>query len=185
MNTGQAINFALKAVGIAGLAGVVIVAPNAAQALELILRKSPAKTSRADKILAELRRQKLIVLVRGNSGFDFTLTPAGAHRLQRALIEELAIATPRKWDKKWRLVAFDVPVKFSKQRQYFTAHLRKLGLHMLQRSLWVHPFPCFDEVETLAGHYNLLRYCALSEVSKSDNLTARRLTRHFADQLKI
>ena len=50
---------------------------------------------------------------------------------------------------------------------------------MLQRSIWVHPFPCFDQVQQIASHFNVLRYCAFFEVLEIDKYSARRLLRRF------
>jgi hypothetical protein len=50
---------------------------------------------------------------------------------------------------------------------------------MLQRSMWAHPFESFEEIQLLASHYNIMRYCTLFEVSKFDDLSNRKLLRHF------
>jgi DNA-binding transcriptional regulator PaaX len=179
MTTKAAINSALGVLGVAGLAGVTIVAPNAAQGLALLLKKSPAKNSDYKRILGELKRQGLVHIIQNDEQWTYMLTPAGAHRLQRVVIDSLNIPKPAKWDKKWRLVTFDVPIRQSKARAYFTSHLQSLGFMMLQRSLWVHPFPSFDQVEQIGGYYNVLRYCTLMEVDRLDELSTRKLLRHF------
>ena len=167
MQTKKAIVLTLKLLGVAGLAGVTIVAPNAMQALDIFLRKSSkSKIPNHKKLLNELRRQGLVHISQFDDEVSFTLTPAGIHRLQQSIVNELEIPRPKQWDKKWRVVTYDIPVRQSRQRQNFTSHLQNLGFFMLQRSLWIHPFPCFEQVEQLAGHYNVLRYCSLFEISK-------------------
>ena len=184
MATKDSINSALRVLGVTGLAGTTIVAPNALKGLELLLRKSPAKTSDYVRLLKELKRQGLVHISRRGDELHYSLTPAGAYRLQEIAIDEIEIPRPSRWDKRWRLIAFDIPVKQSRQRSLFVGRLQNLGFTMLQRSLWVYPFPCFDQVERLAGHYNVLRHCNLIEVSQVDKLAARKLLRHFDNLLR-
>lgn len=183
MRTRDSIAVVLKILGLAGLAGTTIVAPNALQALSALLKKTAVKKSDYQKVMKDLKRQGLVHTFQERDSVTFSLTPAGAHRLQQIMVDELEIPKPTKWDKRWRLISFDIPVKYSRQRLLLTKHLQGLGLAMLQRSLWVHPFPCFEQVQQLAGHYNVLRYCAFMEVSRVDSLSAKRLSRLFASLL--
>lgn len=183
MRTKLAINAALKVLGVAGLVGITIVAPNALQGLRVVLRKSNIKPSDYSRLLTELKRQGLVHITQSGDEFHYTLTPAGVYRLQQSIADEIEIPRLSKWDKKWRLVAFDIPVRQSKQRAAFVTHLQDMGMALLQKSLWVHPFPCFEQVEQLAGHYNVMRYCTLMEVTKLDELAAQKLLRRFSDLL--
>jgi hypothetical protein len=179
MSTRDGINTALKQIGTAGFAGVVITAPNAVQALSLLLKKSKVQNSNNEKIMKELKRQSLVHITQTDQEFKLTITPAGAHRLQQVIIDELRVPKPQKWDHKWRMVAFDVPIRQSKERAQFTSKLQGLGFKMIQKSMWAHPFPCFEIIEQLAGHYNLARYCTLFEIDRLDDLSAQKLVRHF------
>ena len=179
MNTKSAVNASLKVIGLAGLAGVTIVAPNALQGLNLLLKKSPARSGDQQRILNELRRQGLVHIGQDDDYISYALTPAGAHRLQQVVIDEIDIPHPNKWDHRWRLITFDVPVGQSKARKHFTDHLHNLNFMMLQRSMWVYPYPCFIQLEQVAGHYNVLRYCSFMEVEKLDERSTRQLVRHF------
>lgn len=184
MDIRRAINIALQVLGVAGLAGIIIVAPNALQGLAPLLKKTSIKDSDHARLLKELKRQGLVYITQSGSEIHYTLTPAGAYRLQEVVIDELVIPRPSKWDKRWRLVAFDIPVAQSRSRQKFVGKLQTLNFTMLQKSLWVHPFPCFEQIEQLAGHYNVMRHCALIEVSKLDELATKKLLRHYADSLR-
>ena len=60
---------------------------------------------------------------------------------QKALqfnINELKIKTPIKWDRKWRLVIFDIPEKLKKLRDSLRMHFQEVGLIELQKSVFVH-----------------------------------------------
>jgi DNA-binding transcriptional regulator PaaX len=179
MTTREGINIALRIIGLAGLSGVVVAAPNATQGLEVLLKKSRKKEINPQRVLAELKRQGLVHITQDEDRLHYTVTPAGAHRLQQLMLDEIIIEIPKKWDKRWRVVSFDVPVAHSKQRMAFTQKLRGFNFVMLQKSVWVHPAPCFEQIEQLASHYNIMRYCTLLEVSKLDELTTRKLLRIY------
>lgn len=179
MNTRDAINASLRIIGRQGFSGITVKAPNALEALDSILKKSPARTH-SSTILKELRRQGLADIASKDVALHFTLTPAGLYRLQQITISEIKITMPRKWDGRWRAVSFDIPVQFSKQRVAFVDHLQAHGFVMLQKSFWVHPANCLDQIETIASHYNIVRYCSLLELSKLDNATSARLKRKFS-----
>jgi DNA-binding transcriptional regulator PaaX len=179
MTTRESINSALKIIGASGFGGITIAAPNSVQALSLLLKKTKAKESNTDLVMKELKRQGLVHIAQHGQELRFTITPGGAHRLQRVIIDELTIPKPQRWDRKWRVVAFDVPVRQSKQRAQFTRQLQSLGFKMVHKSMWTHPFPCLEIIEQLAGHYNLARYCTMFEVDRLDDLSAQKLVRHF------
>jgi hypothetical protein len=179
MSTRDGINTALKQIGTAGFAGVVIAAPNAVQALGILLESAKVQDSSYEITIKELKRQSLVHIKQTDHEYKLTITPAGAHRLQQVIIDELTILKPQEWDHKWRMVAFDVPLRQSKERAQFTSKLQGLGFKMIQKSMWAHPFPCFEIIEQLAGHYNLARYCTLFEIDRLDDLSAQKLVRHF------
>lgn len=173
------INEVLKIIGTAGFSGLSLRAPSASRGLELLLRKPPAQQFNSSRLLYDLRRRGLIDVAGQAGRIRYTITPAGAYRLQELTLDEINIAHPKAWDRKWRMVAFDVPVGQSRHRQEFVAKLQSLNFFMLQKSLWVHPFPCFKEVVEIASHYNVLRYCSLMEIALTDKVTARKLRHHF------
>ena len=170
---------ALKIIGMAGLASTIVVAPNAVQALDKLLKKNKVKGFDRDRLIKELRRQNLVIISTEDETIKFNLTPAGAYRLQNVLIDEIQIKKPKKWDRKWRIVSYDIPKKLANQRKYFLDKLNELGFEMINHSLWVSPYPCFEAIEQLAGHYNILRYCRLIEADRLDELTTAKLVRRF------
>ncbi len=178
MSTKDGINFVLKFIGKNGFDGKLVKGQNAVLALDAIFQNKNLKFD-AQRVVSELRRQKLAEISQQNNMIKFRLTPAGAHRLQKLSIEQLVIKQPTKWDKKWRMVTFDIPVSQSKSRTYFTRNLKLLGLSMAQRSSWVHPYDCFEEVAQLAGYYNVNRYCSFFVVTSLDEATQNKLKATF------
>jgi phenylacetic acid degradation operon negative regulatory protein len=57
----------------------------------------------------------------------------------------------RKWDGKWRLVLFDVPIGKDVHRRRLRRYLRDKGFGHLQNSVWISPDPLSDERSVLDG----------------------------------
>lgn len=97
-------------------------------------------------------------LVEGKENPDGTttliLTEEGRKRALTFKIDEMAIKKPPRWDGKWRVVIFDIPEKRRKVRDALRRHLSQLGFYELQKSVFVHPYPCGGEIEFLIEFYD-------------------------------
>jgi DNA-binding transcriptional regulator PaaX len=134
----------LVAVGLVGLVGLTVVAPNSLVALEKPLDKflsGREKKREAERIAKYLKQQKLVSVIKNNDdSYQIVLADKGEKRSKRASFERLAIPTT-KWDKKWRIIMFDIPEKHKTTRDYISSHLRRIGFWQLQRSVFIYPYP--------------------------------------------
>ena len=79
----------------------------------------------------------------------------------------------KSWDKKWRIAIFDIEEKKKKFRDEFRKRLKQLGFYALQESVYVHAFPCFDEVEFLRQVYEVpinVTYILAEKIESQENL---------------
>jgi DNA-binding transcriptional regulator PaaX len=83
------------------------------------------------------------------------LTPEGEKEAGRYQINRLKIRAQKQWDKKWRLLIFDIPEARRVKREALRGKLKELGFYPLQKSVWVIPFPCEREVKLLREFFNL------------------------------
>ena len=67
----------------------------------------------------------------------------------------MEIERPARWDGKWRIVIFDVPEKMKRAREALREKLRELGFKELQKSVFIHPFECKDEIDFVTEFFNL------------------------------
>lgn len=180
--TKHVINMTLKAIGVGGLMGVAVVAPNALAALDTlgVFHAATPKQKRS-RYLAELKRQGLIIASHDADEVRLQLTVKGIHRLQRLEIEELIIARQKHWDKHWRMVVFDIPAAHKDQRYIFLSQLRRLGFVMVRQSTWYHAYPCFDIVDQLVRFCGLSQFVTTAEISRLDESTTRKLLRYFPE----
>ena len=55
----------------------------------------------------------------------------------------------KRWDKKWRLLIFDIPERRRGAREKVRTMLRSLGFLRLQDSVWAYPYDCEDLITLL------------------------------------
>jgi len=84
-----------------------------------------------------------------NSNKNFKLTRKGYDQALFLLIHNLYVPIPKKWDGKWRIVIFDLPTKFSGDRNFLRRRLAGIGFIQIQKSVWGFPFPCEKEINFL------------------------------------
>jgi hypothetical protein len=99
-----------------------------------------------------------------NGEMVYQFTDNGKIKLQKFIIDNLEIKKPKKWDKRWRVVIFDIPEELKNIRRIFQEKLKELGFYCLQKSVWVHPFPCEQEINVLKEFYTVYKYVTLLHV---------------------
>ncbi len=157
---GEAIKIILSVVGVAGLLGVAVIAPNIlsafARAGMLKGSRHNQKTHYIRKTLRNLEQQKLVQMKVDALGKEVAvLTPAGESLLARYRLKTMAPPTRKAWDGKWRFVSFDVPEHERQTRDQLRAMLRHLGFAYVQRSLWVSPHPYEGVVALIEKAFSL------------------------------
>ncbi|MEK7118746.1 MAG: hypothetical protein AAB869_03995 [Patescibacteria group bacterium] len=120
-------------------------------------------------------------LVRTKDNRDGTLTlvlsEKGKERALTYNLEDLTIKKPANWDGKWRVVMFDIPERIKKVREALRMHLKKMGFCEFQKSVFVHPYPCDNEVEYIVEFYDARRHIRFMLATEIDN--ALVLKEHF------
>lgn len=136
---------ALSAVGLAGLLAVGVVAGNLVQLLDHVPNKYRLK-NQAKGVLSRLAAEGYIVLETKGGKAYARITESG----RRALLlrgEWLAQrATKKRWDRRWRVIIFDIPERRRKVRDDLRTMMRRFGFYRLQDSVWVYPHDCEDVI---------------------------------------
>lgn len=102
-----------------------------------------------------LKKQGMIEIQTINRQIYISLTPEGRKKAGILQIDTLKITRPKRWDRKWRLLMFDIPQARKISREALRGKLKELGFHQLQKSVWVYPFDCTAEVEILQEFFGL------------------------------
>lgn len=155
------------------LTAVAAMAPNAVQIIELFRKKDRRLKKWNDKsirnALYRLKKQKLVSIEEENGQTVVKITEQGRIRALKYKIEEMKIPVPKVWDKKWRLVMFDIPNKKNLARNVLREKLKELGFYKLQKSVWLYPYECKDEIDFIKEVYEVGPYVKMAVVEKIDD----------------
>lgn len=141
----------------AGFVTIALTAPNAVQLFTRFHPKNARERERVKQSLSTLKKRGFITEKDNLDGY-FALTKEGKARAMRYKIENTKIQKQKKWDKKWRLVMFDVPEEKKKARQAINFALKKIGCVHYQKSVFITPFPCEQEIDFVGGCFGVRDY---------------------------
>ena len=120
----------------------------------------------------KLRKEGCIKIEKRNRQIYITLTKEGRKKAGWLQIDTLKIKKPRRWDRKWRIVIFDIAQLKRLYRESFRGKLKELGFYPLQKSVWIYPFDCRDEIELLGDFFGLtekeVRLLIAQDIGKDD-----------------
>ena len=97
------------------------------------------------------------------------LEDGGKRKALEYKLEEMEIKKSAKWDGKWRMVLFDIPDSDKKIREVLRFHLKRLGFYNYQKSVFIYPHNCKDEIDFLIEFYQIRRYVRQLVVSEINN----------------
>ncbi|MFH0969179.1 MAG: CRISPR-associated endonuclease Cas2 [Patescibacteria group bacterium] len=101
-----------------------------------------------------LRNKGLIKMEYEGKQLHISLTEEGKRKAEKYQIDDLEIKKPRKWDKRWRVLIFDIKDKQKIKRESLRGKIKELGLFQLQKSVWVCPYDFKKEMDMLRNFFN-------------------------------
>lgn len=151
----------LKALVIGGIVVVASTNPlfgiKAIGALQKDLRRKKWREFKGG--LNYLKRRGFVEVEQNSDGsYSVKTTSSGKKQAEKYNLDNISIRVPKIWDNQWRMIIFDIPVEKQKGRLALLSKLRDLGFIMLQKSVWVHPFECRDEISVLARAFEVDKY---------------------------
>lgn len=121
------------------------------------------------KEIKNLYRSKLIKKKENPDGsYTMVLTEKGKLKALTYHFEKIRIEG-KKWDGKWRFVVFDIPEKLRKGRDALRDKLKELGFYELQKSVFIFPYPCKNEINFIIEFFNLRKYVRFGTIDFIDN----------------
>lgn len=121
------------------------------------------------RTLLRLNKQKLVEIGEENNKQVVKITNQGKQKIIKMALDELVVEKPKMWDGKWRLVSFDLPEKLAKERKKLVEYLRAWGFYPLHKSVYLHAYPCFKQIEFLKEYMGIGEYVRSFAVSKIEN----------------
>jgi len=165
----------LGLVAVGGLLTVAAVAPNALKAVDLFYDKKKKKYNTfqkryyVKKVIERMESKGLIEFYERNGGVFLRLSERGRKELLKYQLKDKTISTPRKWDKKWRMVIFDIEERSRTLRDGLRKELMGLGFVKVQNSVWVHPYECEEVVALLKTYFEIEGSVIFATVDRMEN----------------
>lgn len=116
---------------------------------------SQYKNKRIYNKFYDLRKEGCIKIEKKNHQIYISLTEKGKRKANWMQIDELKIKKTKKWDNKWRIVIFDISQLRTIHRNAFRGKIKESGFYQLQKSVWIHPYECKDEINLLRDFFGL------------------------------
>ena len=131
----------LESVKIAGVLSIALVAPNVIGAMDKLgLISSKRQGEVVSSSASRLAKKGLLKF----NGKYYELTAEGERKLRHLELQGYRLSRPKRWDRKWRVIIFDIPEKKKKTRDQVRRLFITAGLVRLQDSVWVYPYDCED-----------------------------------------
>ena len=166
----------LKLVGAGAFLAASVAVPNLPRALRPFLDDSEEYEAYKrfnipylKQTLKRLEQQKLVEIDEEEGIKVVKITGAGRQKILRFALNELAIEKPKYWDGRWYLVSYDVPEDFKFKRMILAEYLRAWGFYPLHQSVFLHAYPCEEQVEFLREYLGVGEYVRIFTVSKIEN----------------
>lgn len=105
------------------------------------------------------------------------LSEKGKRKALTYNIDEMQIKVPAHWDGKWRIVLFDIPETIRGSRETIRFYLKNLEFYEFQKSVFVHPFDCQNEIEYIIENFQLRKFVRFVVADFIDN--ELHLKKHF------
>lgn len=119
-----------------------------------IFRVHALERHRLTQALQRLEKRGLVRRQKRDDGNEYLLlTEAGEKAFMAEKRRGLALHRPAKWDKKWRIVIFDIKEDKKTVRDAMRRHLKRLGFYPLQKSVFATPYACNEEISFLQKFY--------------------------------
>lgn len=119
--------------------------------------------------ISKLYRSKLIEKKENPDGsFTLLLTEKGKLKALTYHFQEMKVKKEN-WDGKWRIVVFDIPEKLRRERDALREKLKELGFYEFQKSVFIFPYKCQDEIDFIVEFFNLRKYVRFGVLESIDN----------------
>jgi hypothetical protein len=123
-----------------------------------------------NRAIKRLYESKLVEVKENEDGSTvLVLSQEGRRKALVYKIDNLKLQRQEKWDGYWRILIFDVPEKFKRARNLLSRKLKEIGMYQLQKSVYVYPFECKDELDFIIEYFGLRPYVRFGLLKEIDN----------------
>ena len=131
--------------------------------------KNQVKTS-----LARLAYKGHVIFVERHGRRYAQITPAGEKALKYLEQKsQLHLQKNKRWDKRWRVIIFDIPERRRATRDKLRIVMQDAGFYRLQDSVWLYPHDCEDFMALLKADLkigNTVLYMVVEQIENDSKL---------------
>jgi len=169
----------LKGLAVGGLIVASFALPNLPQVFSFFGIKNAKDRFRTKRAIESLKKQKLINLYEKGEELIMEITERGEKRVLKYKIDEIKIIRPKKWDGFWRVIMFDIPESYKRARDALSGKLKEMELYPLQKSVFVCPFECKDEIDFIGEFFNVGKFVHYFITKEMDAKDEEYLKRYY------
>lgn len=162
----------LNLLKVGAVLAVAVTAPGALRAFKPALSKEKRwrryYPSSIERHTMKLWRKGFVEVKEQGGECVVVLSEKGKTETLRYDVEHMEIEEPGRWDGRWRMVFFDIPASHE-ERNHFREKLLSLGFFQMQKSVYVHPYPCDKEIKFLREIYHMPHSVKYAEVNWLEN----------------
>jgi len=109
-----------------------------------------------------------------------SVTTRGMDRVNLYAYKRLLFSLPtKKWDRKWRMIIFDIPEHKRNLRHLFREKMKEWNCAKIQQSVFVTPFDCEKELEDLTTILRIGPYTHVIKVSDLGKSLSSKLLSYY------
>jgi transcription initiation factor IIE alpha subunit len=127
------------------------------------------KEGRISLILSEYGRKRVLMYKNEDGTISIIISEEGKKKILMYKIENLKLKRQDKWDGYWRIIIFDIPEELQYIRRIFCRKLKEIGMYQLQKSVYIYPFECKDELDFVIEYFGLRPYVRYGLLKEIDN----------------
>jgi len=145
----------LATIAISGLLAWAAIAPNTLQLLRYVPKDKFKFLYRTKTATARIVAKGLAVWVERDGKKYLRITEKGRKEFAFEQAKVSLKNQKKKWDGRWRMVAFDIPERRRAVRFHLREIMREIGFTRLQDSVWVYPYDCEDFIALLKAELKI------------------------------
>src|SRR3989344_392154 len=167
----------LKGLAIGGFIVAMAAMPGLTYIIPLFKPKNARDRYRIKRVVEELHKKKLVNIYTKNGNEVVEITKAGTKKVLEYNFDEMKLKVPKKWDGWWRIVMFDIPQSKKKARDAVSWKIKKLGLYPIQKSVFVAPYICKNEIDFIGEFFGVRDHIIYIKAKEIEGV--RKLKEHF------
>ena len=146
----------LATVAVGGVVLIAATIPNAAQLLRYFpgYKKGARFKYQAKSALGRLAAKGLVVFVEKDGKRYARITQKGKQILDLET-EKIRMKKQKRWDRRWRVVIFDIPERRRSVRIRLRTFMQSCGFERLQDSVWIYPYDCEDLIALAKAKFHI------------------------------